>query len=78
VKEKSTGRKILDLVITVIVLLVGMGAYGSGGTMAFRIIGLPIPAWIFFPVMLLVLFGEIKGLVPKRHPIAGEKGSGVE
>jgi len=65
-REKSTGRKILDLVVTIIILLLGFDAYGSGGTMVIRFIGIPIPAWIFFPVILLILFSEIRGLVKPR------------
>lgn len=60
-------QKILDLVVTVVILLMGMAAYGSGGTMVIRLIGIPIPAWIFFPVMLLILFSEIRALARPRH-----------
>ena len=72
-RKGSTGRKILDIVLTVIVLVVGIAIYWSGGQLVIRIIGIPIPAWIFFPAVVLLLFSEIWGLVRKR-----DVGSDVE
>ncbi|MGD9001570.1 MAG: hypothetical protein PVF04_02810 [Anaerolineae bacterium] len=65
-REKSTGRRIVDLVFTIILLLVAAGAYANGRTMVIRFTGIPIPAWIVFPLLLLVLFSEIRGLVKSR------------
>lgn len=54
--------KIVNLLFWILLLIVGLTAYSDGGSMAIRLIGIPIPAWIFFPLVGLFLFGSILSL----------------
>ena len=84
-------RVVSIVIILVLMLLVG-GLYSEGGTMAIRLLGIKIPAWVYFPIMALVLLGQIKELVkptkaqasaavtaaPSTPPAAGSSSPGEQ
>lgn len=70
------GRKILSIVVTLGIILVGAAAYSSGGTMELRFLDIEISPGLFYAIMGAILIFEVVDLISARSK-PGEAGSSI-
>lgn len=61
------GRKILGIVVTLGIMLVGANAYSTGGAMELRFIGIEISPALFYTVMGVILIFEVVDLFSSQR-----------